>query len=198
MMTPQEREHLRRYAELSFGHDPDLIARYLAGEQMTVQPPEIERGDGEDRERSGANSVSGSHLANSDIDANDKEECHLVDDAKDLRDKAEALRAYLKKARESEAQSTGINLRAEPKCGELLGEMAEGGELETGGRPEQSHDATASLSDLAVDKQESSRFQQVASARVTKAPPRRLRWPLIAAGIVLGLFAAMSLWIALG
>jgi len=43
-------------------------------------------------------------------------------DHKDIRDKAEALRAYAKKAnnREAEVQFADIKLQAERKCGELL------------------------------------------------------------------------------
>jgi hypothetical protein len=38
-MMPKQREHLRSRSqgERSLGHDPDLIARYLAGEDVTEQ-----------------------------------------------------------------------------------------------------------------------------------------------------------------
>ncbi len=101
-MTPRKRRYLKRCAELSLGHDPDLIARYLAGEQVIAQLPE----GGDERGRSGTDGGGVSHSPDSGSDANDKPECHRVDAAKGIRDKAEALRAYLKKAREAEVRFT--------------------------------------------------------------------------------------------
>lgn len=48
--------------------------------------------------------------------------CHRVDEAKEIRDKAEALRAYTKQTRnrEAEVQFAEIKVRAERRCGELL------------------------------------------------------------------------------
>lgn len=44
-MIPKRREDLRsRSDEMSLGHDPDLIARYLAGEHVTEQLREMEEG----------------------------------------------------------------------------------------------------------------------------------------------------------
>lgn len=58
-------------------------------------------------------------------------ECHRIDEAKDLRDKADALRMYTKQIRnrEAEVQFAEIKMRAERRCGELLQELAK-----TGGR----------------------------------------------------------------
>ncbi len=44
-MTPQEREYLTQPRELSLGLDPDLIARYLRGEDVTEQLLAMERGE---------------------------------------------------------------------------------------------------------------------------------------------------------
>jgi hypothetical protein len=76
---------------------------------------------------------------------------------------ARAARAYAKKAnnREAEVQFADIKLQAERKCGELLREMAERGEREKGRPAKESQSAT--LSDLGIDKHESSRFQQIAA-----------------------------------
>lgn len=41
----------QRSEELSLGHDPDLIARYLAGEQVTEQLRELEDGESDYRGR---------------------------------------------------------------------------------------------------------------------------------------------------
>jgi hypothetical protein len=195
-MIPREHERL---GEMELGLDPDLIARFLAREQVTAQLPEMEHEDGDDGGCSGASSGSGSHLIDFGSDANDKAECHSVDDAKDIREKAEALRAYLKKAREAEGQVADIRLRDERNSGDLRCGMAEREECETVVRPaKQPHDASVSLPDSGIKKHESAHFHQIASASTAKARPERLRWPLIAVGIALGMFAAMSLWIALG
>ncbi|MDR2214612.1 MAG: hypothetical protein LBE59_02085 [Nevskiaceae bacterium] len=115
--------------------------------------------------------------------------CHRVDEAKNMRDKAEALRAYAKQAnnKDAEVQLAEIKVRAERKCGELLRDMAMRGERATKGKgkaPEMSHDATftsdrksrphdatarptpppeTTLKDIGITRDESSRFQQVAA-----------------------------------
>lgn len=86
-----------------------------------------------------------------------------IDEVKEIRDKAEAMRAYTKQvgdSHEMQNQCAEIKLRAERRAGEMLGEM----EKHKGGRPSenQSHDAT-SLSNLGITKSQSSRWQQVAS-----------------------------------
>ena len=43
-MISQHREYLRQPQELSLGHDPDLIARYLDGEDVTEQLRAMELG----------------------------------------------------------------------------------------------------------------------------------------------------------
>ena len=53
-------------------------------------------------------------------------ECHQVDEVKDLRDKAVALKMYFKQARNTEAErkAADIRLRAERRAGELLSDLA--------------------------------------------------------------------------
>lgn len=63
--SPQEHE---QPDELSFGHDPDLIARYLAGEQVVTQLREMERDEAADRGPWRADSASVSHLADFRVD----------------------------------------------------------------------------------------------------------------------------------
>lgn len=96
-------------------------------------------------------------------------ECHRVDEVKNMRDKAEALRAYAKQAgnREAEVQFSEVKVRAERKCGELLQVTAVSGERKVRG------DATlqrerSSLKDLGVTEIQSHRFQQVANVPAAK------------------------------
>lgn len=81
-----------------------------------------------------------------------------LDEVLELRDKAEAIRTYLRASRESlEAQNAAadIRLRAERKAGELLAEMDK-----HNGDP-RSHDVTR-LADLGITKMQSSRWQSIA------------------------------------
>jgi DNA modification methylase len=93
-----------------------------------------------------------------------------VDEVLDVRNQAEALRAYLRQCRESlETQNAvaEIKLRAERRAGELLAER----DRPPVGRPPQntSHDATYStpkpptLADLGITRSQSSRLQAVAN-----------------------------------
>ena len=86
-----------------------------------------------------------------------------VEEAKDIRDKAEAVRQYVKQAGlglEAQNECADIKLRAERKGGELLGEM----ELSKGAAT-LSHDVTAlpTLSELGIGRMQSSRWQLIAS-----------------------------------
>lgn len=83
-------------------------------------------------------------------------EARSVDEVKDVRDKAEALRLYMKQAGhglEMQNDVAEIKLRAERRAGELLGEM----DLRTG-----FHDGTLPLPD-GIDKMQSHRWQREAS-----------------------------------
>ena len=98
-------------------------------------------------------------------------EAHRVDEVKDIRDKAEAMAAYARQAKDSELiqYATEIKVRAERRCGELLtrteknmGATAPG----TARGTTRSNDATAStptLADMGLTKDESSRYQQLAA-----------------------------------
>ena len=90
------------------------------------------------------------------------EKCQSIDEIKEIRDKAEALRQYSKIAGDSEAMNkcAAIKIRAERRAGEMLKDI----EKNKGGRPSEnrSHDAT-SLSDLGLTKSDSSRWQRLAN-----------------------------------
>lgn len=80
-----------------------------------------------------------------------------------IRDKAEAIRVYVKAAAESlETQNAAaeIKLRAERKAGEMLAEMELHGSNQHGRK---SHNVTSSLADLGITKMQSSRWQKEAS-----------------------------------
>jgi hypothetical protein len=85
-----------------------------------------------------------------------------VDEIKDVRDKAEAIRMYLRQAGESlemQNDAAEIKLRAERRMGEMLGEMG----LHGGDRKSKSHDANLKLKDLDIKPDQSSRYQRIAS-----------------------------------
>src|SRR5436190_24257726 len=58
---------------------------------------------------------------------------HSVDEVRDIKDKAEAVRAYARQAGDTEMQNWAveIKLRAERRAGELLAEMKKAGILAT-------------------------------------------------------------------
>ena len=86
-----------------------------------------------------------------------------IDEVKDIRDRAEALRVYCKQVGESlEMQNlcAEIKIRAERRAGEILSEM----EKHKGGRPKNhSHDDSGfpRLRDLGIDGNKSSRWQKI-------------------------------------
>ena len=93
-------------------------------------------------------------------------EAHRVDEVKDIRDKAEAMAAYARQAKDSELiqYATEIKVRAERRCGELLART----EMHSGGRPAEnpSDDARGSsptLREMGLSYSESSRYQQLAA-----------------------------------
>ena len=98
-----------------------------------------------------------------------------IDEVKDLHDKAEAMRAYGRQAKNKtlEIDAAEIRLRAERRLGELIGDQKHGGGLATGGqyggrakidgtRAEPSI-KTPTLAELGIDKKLSSRAQKIAA-----------------------------------
>lgn len=96
-------------------------------------------------------------------------ECRAVDDVKDLRDKAEAIRIYARQARnrDLEIDAAEIRLRAEYRIGELKRELRAAGRLHEGGRPPKTSDAMSEVSpkvklaDLGVDDRMSRRVEKL-------------------------------------
>ena len=89
-----------------------------------------------------------------------------VDEAKDVRDKADALLIYAKRAKDPTAISRIIDIKftAIDKGGELLTAMAKSGERAVKGQPRKEKSQTATLlpklTDLGVNKTLSSRWQR--------------------------------------
>lgn len=75
-------------------------------------------------------------------------ECHNVDEVKDIRDKARALEMYARQAKNTDAErkAADVRLRAERRTGELLRDMARAEGPQNGkagpGRGNTSSDAT--------------------------------------------------------
>lgn len=96
---------------------------------------------------------------------------HRVDEVKDIRDKAEAMAAYARQAKDQELimWATEIKVRAERKAGELLAVMPKSTGARFNGRDEngsvrQYHDDSAqTLADVGVTPVQSSRWQSLAS-----------------------------------
>lgn len=95
-----------------------------------------------------------------------------VDEVKDIRDKAEALRIYLKQAGESledQNKIAEIKIRAERRAGELLAEMPKASGADYGGKPSIDgnrllpSNPPPTLADLGISKMQSSRYQTLAS-----------------------------------
>lgn len=93
-------------------------------------------------------------------------ECQRIDEVKDIRDKAEAMAAYARQAKDTELIqfATEIKVRAERKCGEMLSNT----DLRTGGdamkaRSDDSTKVPPTLADMGLTKDQSSRYQQLAA-----------------------------------
>ena len=99
-------------------------------------------------------------------------EASTIDEIKDIRDKAEAVKAYAKKARLARdivLQAAIIKVRAERKLGQVLRKTLAGNSAPGNRNTNRSHDATTPfrLKDLRITKSDSSRAQQI--SRLPKA-----------------------------
>ncbi|MFZ0731188.1 MAG: YifB family Mg chelatase-like AAA ATPase [Candidatus Sulfotelmatobacter sp.] len=90
---------------------------------------------------------------------------HRVDEVKQIRDKAEAVRVYAKQARDLEMQNMAaeIRLRAERRAGQLLVEMRRTGQRQAKdrGRPTKLS-GISTLPQLGLTRDQSSKWQQLA------------------------------------
>lgn len=89
-----------------------------------------------------------------------------VDEVKEIRDKAEAMAAYARQAKDTELVqwATEIKVRAERRAGQMLADMPK----QNGGHAAKarSHDVTEvpkTLADIGITKNESSRWQKLAA-----------------------------------
>lgn len=98
------------------------------------------------------------------------QEAHSVDEVKDIRDKAQAMLAYGKQAKDTELIwiATDIKIRAERKAGQLLAEMkingervAQGGDKKSKSQPTTSIIPT--LESFGISRDQSSRWQKLAA-----------------------------------
>ena len=94
-------------------------------------------------------------------------ECVRVDEAREIRDKAQALRIYFRQQKDvyNEINAVKIRIRAERRVGQLLGEMSERGERDQGkggDRRSPSQAATVKLADLGITRSEAKRAMDLA------------------------------------
>jgi hypothetical protein len=89
-------------------------------------------------------------------------EARSIEQVKEIRDQAEAVRTYARSASlglEIQNYAAEVKLRAERKAGKVLGEC----KLRGGDRRSKSHDPTLKLSDLGITRDQSYRWQLEAS-----------------------------------
>jgi len=91
-------------------------------------------------------------------------ECHRVDEVKDIRDKASALEAYARQAKnvDAERKAREIRFRAERKAGDLLHDMRQKGARAGRGKPTAEH-KPSTLKGLGISETQSARWQQLAN-----------------------------------
>jgi hypothetical protein len=105
-------------------------------------------------------------------------ECHNVDEVKDIRDKARALEMYARQAKNTDAErkAADVRLRAERRTGELLRDMARsetrgGGDRRSSAAANQMSNAaindtaseySAALESAGLSRQTAHRYQQLA------------------------------------
>lgn len=92
-------------------------------------------------------------------------ECHRVDEVKDIRDKAEAMAAYARQAKDQDLilWATEIKVRAERRAGEMLNQSRSSGERAASGGSLRKESNVATLSDIGISKDQSSRWQALAA-----------------------------------
>jgi N6-adenosine-specific RNA methylase IME4 len=110
-------------------------------------------------------------------------EAKAVDEVKDIRNKADALRLYWRQAknREAEISMAEIRFRAERRIGEIKKDLRASGELHEGGRPVKTSasDAAVSkikLSDMDIDEHSSRRCEQLANIEPNSFDRLVARW----------------------
>ncbi len=91
--------------------------------------------------------------------------CHSVDEVKEIRDKAEAMAAYARLAKDNDMilWATEIKVRAERQAGAMLAAAAKHGERAPQGRTFASDPKPTTLGDLGITGNQSSRWQSLAS-----------------------------------
>jgi hypothetical protein len=93
------------------------------------------------------------------------DECHSVDEAMEIRNKAVALAAYAHEAlnRDNKRKCIEVRLRADRKAGQLLKELASNGSRRSGhgDQKSESRHATPKLADYGLNQDQSSNFQKL-------------------------------------
>lgn len=106
-----------------------------------------------------------------------------IDEVKDVRDKAEALRLYGRQAKNKtlEIDAAEIRFRAERRIGQIEIEMHASGEMHSGGRPTKTGSKNEpvfqkTLANLGIDKRLSSRAQKIAAVPEDKFEAMVATW----------------------